>query len=90
MGENNRLTWLHSVQGLKVSACLIIYWWSAKYLTALFFVSLVHQERIRSHKYRSLNDLEKDVMLLCQNAQTYNLEGSLVINTSFLIPQLYT
>lgn len=36
------------------------------------------QERIRSHKYRNLNDLEKDVMLLCQNAQTFNLEGSLV------------
>jgi hypothetical protein len=36
------------------------------------------QERIRNHKYRSLNDLEKDVMLLCQNAQTFNLEGSLV------------
>lgn len=36
------------------------------------------QERIRSHKYRSLNDLERDVMLLCQNAQTFNLEGSLV------------
>uniref|UniRef100_A0A8C9ZLM4 SWI/SNF related BAF chromatin remodeling complex subunit ATPase 4a n=1 Tax=Sander lucioperca TaxID=283035 RepID=A0A8C9ZLM4_SANLU len=34
------------------------------------------KERIRSHKYRSLNDLEKDVMLLCQNAQTFNLEGS--------------
>lgn len=40
--------------------------------------SSAHQERIRSHKYRSLNDLEKDVMLLCQNAQTFNLEGSLV------------
>lgn len=40
--------------------------------------SCVDQERIRSHKYRSLNDLEKDVMLLCQNAQTFNLEGSLV------------
>lgn len=36
------------------------------------------QERIRNHKYRSLSDLEKDVMLLCQNAQTFNLEGSLV------------
>lgn len=35
------------------------------------------KERIRNHKYRSLNDLEKDVMLLCQNAQTFNLEGSL-------------
>lgn len=39
------------------------------------------QERIRNHKYRSLNDLEKDVMLLCQNAQTFNLEGSLVRQT---------
>lgn len=39
------------------------------------------QERIRNHKYRSLNDLEKDVMLLCQNAQTFNLEGSLVRKT---------
>lgn len=42
----------------------------------------VDQERIRSHKYRSLNDLEKDVMLLCQNAQTFNLEGSLVGSAS--------
>lgn len=37
-----------------------------------------HQERIRNHKYRSLGDLEKDVMLLCHNAQTFNLEGSQV------------
>lgn len=33
---------------------------------------------MRNHKYRSLGDLEKDVMLLCHNAQTYNLEGSQV------------
>lgn len=44
------------------------------------------QERIRNHKYRSLNDLEKDVMLLCQNAQTFNLEGSLVSIHTTLIP----
>lgn len=36
------------------------------------------QERIRGHRYRSLGDLERDVMLLFQNAQTFNLEGSLV------------
>uniref|UniRef100_A0A674D196 SWI/SNF related BAF chromatin remodeling complex subunit ATPase 4 n=1 Tax=Salmo trutta TaxID=8032 RepID=A0A674D196_SALTR len=36
------------------------------------------KERIRSHRYRSLGDLERDVMLLFQNAQTFNLEGSLV------------
>uniref|UniRef100_A0A671RQC3 Probable global transcription activator SNF2L2 n=1 Tax=Sinocyclocheilus anshuiensis TaxID=1608454 RepID=A0A671RQC3_9TELE len=38
------------------------------------------KERVRNHKYRSVSDLEKDVMLLCHNAQTYNLEGSQVIN----------
>ena len=36
------------------------------------------QERVRSHKYRIIGDLEKDVMLLCHNAQTFNLEGSQV------------
>lgn len=50
-------------------------YWSDDY-SVLSSVPL--QERIRSHKYRSLNDLEKDVMLLCSNAQTFNLEGSLV------------
>uniref|UniRef100_A0A8C7PEF7 SWI/SNF related, matrix associated, actin dependent regulator of chromatin, subfamily a, member 4 n=1 Tax=Oncorhynchus mykiss TaxID=8022 RepID=A0A8C7PEF7_ONCMY len=39
------------------------------------------KERIRSHRYRSLGDLERDVMLLFQNAQTFNLEGSLVRHT---------
>lgn len=55
----------------------------------LFLISLFYyddQERIRSHKYRSLNDLEKDVMLLCQNAQTFNLEGSLVSTTGPNVP----
>ncbi len=41
-------------------------------------VLLFLQERVRNHKYRSVSDLEKDVMLLCHNAQTYNLEGSQV------------
>lgn len=39
---------------------------------------LCQQDRVRNHKYRSLGDLEKDVMLLCHNAQTFNLEGSQV------------
>uniref|UniRef100_A0A673BWX0 Probable global transcription activator SNF2L2 n=1 Tax=Sphaeramia orbicularis TaxID=375764 RepID=A0A673BWX0_9TELE len=34
------------------------------------------KERVRNHKYRTVGDLEKDVMLLCHNAQTFNLEGS--------------
>ncbi|EPY81654.1 hypothetical protein CB1_000723006 [Camelus ferus] len=47
------------------------------------------KERIRNHKYRSLGDLEKDVMLLCHNAQTFNLEGSqLREDAGSLVPQL--
>jgi len=34
------------------------------------------KERILKHKYRSLADMEDDMMLLCQNARTYNHEGS--------------
>ncbi|KAA8584359.1 hypothetical protein FQN60_008144 [Etheostoma spectabile] len=34
------------------------------------------RERVRNHKYRTVADLEKDIFLLCHNAQTYNLEGS--------------
>merc|ERR1719354_335277 len=48
------------------------------------------KERIRSHKYRSLNDLEKDVMLLCQNAQTFNLEGSLIFEDSIVLQSVFT
>lgn len=45
--------------------------------TQMFFS---RQDRVRNHKYRSVGDLEKDVMLLCHNAQTFNLEGSQVLN----------
>uniref|UniRef100_A0AAR2JKJ5 SWI/SNF related, matrix associated, actin dependent regulator of chromatin, subfamily a, member 4 n=1 Tax=Pygocentrus nattereri TaxID=42514 RepID=A0AAR2JKJ5_PYGNA len=48
------------------------------------------KERIRIHKYRSLNDLEKDVMLLCQNAQTFNLEGSLIYEDSIVLQSVFT
>lgn len=42
------------------------------------------QERVRNHKYRSVGDLEKDIFLLCHNAQTYNLEGSQVKSRGLL------
>lgn len=46
------------------------------------------QQRIRLHYYRSLDDVERDVLLLCKNAQTYNVEGSLVgyLYLYFIIP----
>ncbi|XP_065149489.1 probable global transcription activator SNF2L2 isoform X2 [Paramisgurnus dabryanus] len=34
------------------------------------------RERVRNHKYRCIADLEKDFMLMCHNAQMFNLEGS--------------
>ncbi|KAI9522129.1 putative global transcription activator SNF2L2, partial [Dissostichus eleginoides] len=34
------------------------------------------KDRVRNHKYKGVGDLERDVMLLCHNAQTFNLEGS--------------
>ena len=36
------------------------------------------QERILKQRYTSLTDMEDDMMLLCQNARTYNEEGSQV------------
>ncbi|MCJ8746944.1 hypothetical protein PDJAM_G00147650 [Pangasius djambal] len=47
------------------------------------------KERVRNHKYRSLGDLEKDVMLLCHNAQTYNLEGSQIFEDSIVLQSVF-
>ena len=40
------------------------------------------QERIRRHKYRNVADMEADILLLCKNARTYNLEGSVIYKDS--------
>ncbi|KAM9743324.1 putative global transcription activator SNF2L2 isoform 4-T5 [Menidia menidia] len=47
------------------------------------------KERVRNHKYRSVGDLEKDVMLLCQNAQTFNLEGSQIYQDSIVLQSVF-
>ncbi|XP_059903294.1 transcription activator BRG1 isoform X5 [Gadus macrocephalus] len=48
------------------------------------------KEKIRGHRYRSLADLERDVMLLFQNAQTFNLEGSLIYEDSIVLQSVFT
>lgn len=48
-------------------------------------VFVLLQERINSHKYRTLDDLEEDFTLMCKNAQTYNIEGSIVGFYSVLV-----
>ncbi|XP_011614241.1 probable global transcription activator SNF2L2 [Takifugu rubripes] len=47
------------------------------------------KDRVRNHKYRSLGDLEKDVMLLCHNAQTFNLEGSQIYEDSIVLQSVF-
>ncbi|XP_034458828.1 probable global transcription activator SNF2L2 isoform X2 [Hippoglossus hippoglossus] len=47
------------------------------------------RERVRNHKYRSVGDLEKDLFLLCHNAQTYNLEGSQIYEDSIVIKSVF-
>ncbi|XP_034386484.1 transcription activator BRG1 isoform X2 [Cyclopterus lumpus] len=48
------------------------------------------KERIQGYRYRSLGDLERDVMLLFQNAQTFNLEGSLIYEDSIVLQSVFT
>uniref|UniRef100_A0A672LUY8 Probable global transcription activator SNF2L2 n=1 Tax=Sinocyclocheilus grahami TaxID=75366 RepID=A0A672LUY8_SINGR len=47
------------------------------------------KERVRNHKHRNVSDLEKDVMLLCHNAQTYNLEGSQIYEDSIVLQSVF-
>ena len=44
--------------------------------TAMY--GIVTQENITKHRYHSIDELEADVVLLCQNTHTYNVEGSQV------------
>ncbi|XP_061175393.1 probable global transcription activator SNF2L2 [Saccostrea echinata] len=48
------------------------------------------KQRIRDHRYRSVDDLETDVMLLCENAQSYNIEGSLIYEDSIVLKSVFT
>ena len=48
------------------------------------------KNRIREHKYRSLDDLETDFMLLCQNAQAYNIETSTIFEDSVVLQSIFT
>ncbi|KAM6987201.1 putative global transcription activator SNF2L2 [Aplochiton taeniatus] len=47
------------------------------------------RERVRNHKYRSVGDLEKDILLLCDNAQAFNLEGSQIYEDSIVIKSVF-
>lgn len=46
--------------------------------------------RIDEGKYGDLHDLERDFMLLCQNAQTYNEEASVIHEDSIVLQSVFT
>ncbi|XP_013786045.1 transcription activator BRG1-like isoform X1 [Limulus polyphemus] len=48
------------------------------------------RQRIREHRYRNLDDLENDFMIMCQNAQTYNVEGSMIYEDSIVLQSVFT
>ncbi|KAL7834719.1 hypothetical protein SRHO_G00289660 [Serrasalmus rhombeus] len=47
------------------------------------------RERVRNHKYRCIADLEKDIIQMCHNAQTYNLEGSQIFEDSIVLKSVF-
>ena len=49
----------------------------------IFFPCMIMlQDNITKHRYHSIDELEADVVLLCQNTHTYNVEGSQVTRSS--------
>ncbi|OAF71810.1 hypothetical protein A3Q56_00430 [Intoshia linei] len=47
------------------------------------------KKRIHEGCYKSINDIESDIMLLCQNAQTFNMEGSLIYEDSIILQTVF-
>ncbi|VDP83112.1 unnamed protein product [Echinostoma caproni] len=48
------------------------------------------KQRVRDGKYHSVDELEADIMLLCKNAQTYNMDGSLIFEDSVVLQSVWT
>ncbi|KAK3584043.1 hypothetical protein CHS0354_018347 [Potamilus streckersoni] len=48
------------------------------------------KQRFKEHRYRSIDDLEDDIMLLCGNAQMYNVEGSVIYEDSIVLQSVFT
>lgn len=47
------------------------------------------RERVKNHKYRSLDMLEQDFILMCKNAREYNMEQSLIYMDSITLQHLF-
>ena len=55
----------------------------------VFVCPVLLQERILKHKYRSLADMEDDMLLLCTNARQYNKETSQIYIDSRELEQAF-
>lgn len=47
------------------------------------------KRKIKEGRYKSVNEMGKDVSLLCQNAQQYNQDGSDIYNDSILLESVW-
>jgi SWI/SNF-related matrix-associated actin-dependent regulator of chromatin subfamily A protein 2/4 len=47
------------------------------------------KRKIKEGRYKTINDMGKDVNLLCQNAQQYNQDGSEIHNDSLLLQSVW-
>lgn len=47
------------------------------------------RSRITTHKYRSLDELQDDFLIMCRNAQTYNVEGSQIFEDSIQLQVIF-
>ncbi len=45
-------------------------------MNSLIKIDLIFQKKLNEHRYRTVDELEADVMLLCKNAQEFNMENS--------------
>merc|ERR1719412_1656818 len=48
------------------------------------------QQRIDDEKYDDMNAMQKDFMLLCENTQKYNEDGSLIFEDSIVLQSVFT
>merc|ERR1711881_214254 len=48
------------------------------------------QQRIGDEKYEDMSALQKDFMLLCNNTQQYNEDGSLIFEDSIVLQSVFT
>lgn len=47
------------------------------------------RNRINNHSYRSIDELADDFAHMCQNAQTYNVEGSQIYDDSLTLQKIF-